>query len=163
MVNHFSKYAWARWITDKKSIMVIKALKSCLTTHNKPRLIQSYNGSEFSSREFKQFLLKYNVKHKFGPPYRTKWQGAVESFNRTIQVFLEMAKYQLKENYDLEDFVNDFLIYYNNRKHSTTGIAPYHVMRNVDDEHLNSMVKLKTEKSERSCWGQLRTMKKASS
>ena len=74
-----------------------------------------------------------------------------------------MAKYQLKENYDLEDFVNDFLIYYNNRKHSTTGIAPYHVMRNVDDEHLISKVKLKTEKSERRYWGQLRTMKKASS
>ena len=57
-----------------------------------------------------------------------------------------MAKYQYKENYDLEDSVNDFLIYYNNRKHSTTGIAPYHVMRNVNDEHLISKVKLKTEK-----------------
>ena len=126
-------------------------------------MIQSYNGKEFSSREFKQFLLKYNVEHKFGPPYRPKWQGAVESLNRTIQVFLEMAKYQLKENYDLEDFVNDFLIYYNNRKHITTGIALYHAMRNVDDEHLISKVKLKTEKSERRYWGQLRTMKKASS
>ena len=71
-----------------------------------------------------------------------------------------MAKYQLKENYDLEDFVNDFLIYYNNRKHSTTGIAPYHVMRNVDDEHLISKVKLKTEKSDRRYWGQLRSWKR---
>ena len=60
--------------------------------------------------------------------------------------------YQLKENYDLEDFVNDFLIYYN-RKHSTTGITPYHVIRNIDDEHLISKVKLKTEKSERRYWG----------
>ena len=74
-----------------------------------------------------------------------------------------MAKYQLKENYDLEDFVIDFFIYYNNRKHSTTGIAHYHVMRNVKDEYLISKVKLKTEKSERRYWGQLRTMKKASS
>ena len=57
-----------------------------------------------------------------------------------------MAKYQLKENYDFEDSVNDFLIYYNNRKYSTTGIAPYHVMRNVNDELLISKVKLKTEK-----------------
>ena len=72
MVDHFSKYTWARLITDKKSITVIKALKSCLTTHNKPRMIQSYNGSEFSGREFKHFLLKYNVEHKFGPPYRPK-------------------------------------------------------------------------------------------
>ena len=40
-------------------------------------MIKSDNGSEFSSREFKQFLLKYNVEHKCGPPYRPKWQGAV--------------------------------------------------------------------------------------
>ena len=131
----------------KKSIMVIEALKSCLTTHNKPRMIQSDNDDEFSSRGFKQILLKYNVEHKFGPHYRPKWQGAVESFNRTIQVFLEMAKYQLKENYDLEDSVNDFLIY-NNRKQSTTGIAPYHVMRNVDDEHLISKYQTKDRKNQ---------------
>ena len=61
----------------QKSITVIKSLKSCLTTHNKPRIIQSDNGGEFSSREFKQFLLKYKVEHKFGHPYRPKWQGAV--------------------------------------------------------------------------------------
>ena len=59
-----------------------------------------------------------------------------------------MAKHQLKLNYDLEDSVNDFLIYYN-RKHSTTGIAPYHVMRNVNDEHLILKVKLKQKKSDR--------------
>ena len=59
-----------------------------------------------------------------------------------------MATDQLKLNYDLKDFVNDFLIYYNNRKHSTTGIASYHVMRNVDDEHLISKVKQETEDKE---------------
>ena len=37
MVDNFSKYAWARLITDKKSITVIKALKICLTTHNKTK------------------------------------------------------------------------------------------------------------------------------
>ena len=133
-------------IPDKKSITVIKALKSCLTTHNKPRMIQRDNGEEFSSREFKQFLLIYNIEHKFGPPYQPKWQGALESFNKTIQVFLVMAKYLLKEYYYFEDFINDFLIYYNNRKHSTTGIAFYYDMRNVDDKYLISKIKLKTDK-----------------
>ena len=57
-----------------------------------------------------------------------------------------MAKYQLKENYDLKNSLNDFLIYNNNRKHRITGIAPYHVKRNIDNEHLISKVKLKTKK-----------------
>ena len=73
-----------------------------------------------------------------------------------------MAKHQLKLNYDLEDSVNDFLIYYN-RKHSTTGIAPYHVMRNVNDEHLILKVKLKQKKIRQKKRGQLKTMKNPAS
>ena len=96
MVDHFSNYVWAKCIIDKKSATVIKALKSCLTTHHNPQMIQSDNGGEFSSREFKQFLLKQNIDQKFGPPYRPKCQGAVESLNKTIQKFLEMTKYHKK-------------------------------------------------------------------
>ena len=58
MVDHFSKYAWAKCVIDKKSASVIKVLKSCLTTHHNPQMIQSDNQEEFSSREFKLFLLK---------------------------------------------------------------------------------------------------------
>ena len=127
----------------KKSATVIKALKSCLVTHHNPQMIQNDNWGEFSSREFKQFLLKQNIDQKIGPPYRLKCQGAVESLNKTIQKFLEMAKYHKKDKYDLEDYVNDFLIYYN-RKHSTTGIASYAIMRNANDQELIQKVITKT-------------------
>ena len=36
MVDHFSKYAWVKCNIEKKSASVIKALKSCLTTHHNP-------------------------------------------------------------------------------------------------------------------------------
>ena len=65
MVYHFSKYGWARWIIDKKSSTVIKALKSWLATHNKPEMIQSDNEPEFTRGEFKQFLIKPKHKSKF--------------------------------------------------------------------------------------------------
>ena len=111
-------------------------------------MIQSDNGGKFSSREFKQFLLKQNIDQKFGPPYLPKCQEAVESLNKTIQKFLKMAKYHKKDKYDLEDCANDFLIYYyNNRKHSTTGIAPYVIKRNVNDQELIQKVITKTEKT----------------
>ena len=44
------------------------------------------------------------------------------------------------------DCVNDFLIYYN-RKHSTTEIAPYVIMRNANDQELIQKVITKTEKT----------------
>ena len=71
-------------------------------------MIQSDNGGELPSSEFKQFLLKQNIDQKFGPPYRPKCQGAVESLNKTIQKFLEIVKYLKKDKYDLENYVNDF-------------------------------------------------------
>ena len=147
MVDHFSKYAWEKCIIDKKSATVIKVFKSCLTTHHNPQMMQSYNGGEFSSREYKQFILIQNIDQKFGSPYWPKCQGVVESLNKTIQKFLEFAKYHKKDKYDLEDCVNDFLIYYNNRKHSTTDIAPYVIMINVNDQELIQKVITKTEKT----------------
>ena len=59
-------------------------------------MIQSDNGGEFTSSEFKQFLLKQNIDQKFGSPYPPKCQGAIESQNKTIQKFLVMAKYHKK-------------------------------------------------------------------
>ena len=58
-----------------------------------------------------------------------------------------MAKYHKKDKYDLEDCVTDFLIYYNKRKHSTIEIAPYVIMRNVNDQELIQKVITKTEKT----------------
>ena len=40
-----------------------------------------------------------------------------------------------------------FLINYNNRKHNTTGISPYIIMRNVNDQELIQKVITKTEKT----------------
>ena len=133
MVDHFSKYGWARWIADKTTQITIKALKSWLTTHNKSDIIQSENRKEFTSREFKQFLAKLNIQQIFGMPYNPKSQGVVKIFNKTIKKFLESAKYYKKEKFDLEDSINDFLCYYNNKKHSTTQTSPYEVMKNMDD------------------------------
>ena len=118
-----------------------------MTTHSKPQMIQSDNGSEFTNREFRQYLMELNIEQKFGLPYHPKSQGAVESFNKTIQKILEMAKYHQKNKFDLEDSVNDFLFYYNNRKHSTTQVAPYTVMSNMNNLELIDKVTKMTVKS----------------
>ena len=59
-------------------------------------MIQSDSGPEFISREFKQFLVTLNIKHKFVLPSYPKSQGVVESLYKIIQKFLEMVKYHQK-------------------------------------------------------------------
>ena len=61
-------------------------------THNKPDIIQSDN-----EKEFKQFLAKLNIQQIFGMPYNSKSQGAVESFNKTIQKFKNQLNITKKE------------------------------------------------------------------
>ena len=56
--------------------------------------------------------------------------------------------------------MNYFLIYYNNRKHSTTGIAPYVIMRNVNDQELIQKAITKTRRLEIKLKKQLIIMKK---
>ena len=58
----------------KKLITLIKALKSCLVTHNKSGIIQRDYDTEFASREFKQFLVKLNIEQNFGLSYHPKSQ-----------------------------------------------------------------------------------------
>ena len=43
-----------------------------------------------------------------------------ESFNRTVQDFLTLARDHQGDSYNLEDSISDLLLYCNNRKHSTT-------------------------------------------
>ena len=55
--------------------------------------------------------------------------------------------YHKKKSFDLEDSVNEFLYYYNNKKHSTTNMNPFNVMKNMDNKEVIEKVIMMTEKS----------------
>ena len=67
-----------------------------------------------------------------------------EAFNRTVQDFLTYARDHQGDSYNLEDPISDFLLYYNNRKHSTTKVAPYKVMMNIGNKALMNKIKCNT-------------------
>ena len=64
----------------------------------------------------------------------TNYQGVVEIFNRIVQNFLTSAKDHQKERYNLEESINDFQLYYNDRKHLTTKVAPFRAMMDVGNK-----------------------------
>ena len=63
----------------------------------------------------------------------TNYQGLVEIFNRIVQIFLTSAKDHQKERYNLDDSINDFQIYYNDRKHLITKVARFRAIMNVEN------------------------------
>ena len=80
----------------------------------------------------------------YGVPYNPQHQGAVEAFNRTAQDFLALARDHQEDSYNLEDSISDFLLYYNNRKHSTTKVASYKTMMNIGGKAMMNEIKCNT-------------------
>ena len=93
-----------------------------------------------------QFWLERNIQHIFGTPYNPQHQGAIEAFNRTVQDFLTLAKVHQKYDYSLDNSICDFLLYYNERLHSTTKVSPFKVMMNASDKELMENIRKNTIK-----------------
>ena len=83
-----------------------------------------------------EFYKQKNIKQIFETPYNPQHQGDVEAFNQTVKDFLTMIKDHQKEKYNIEECLRNFLIYYNDRVHSTTKVDPYVAMMNIGEKEL---------------------------
>ena len=107
-------------------------------------ILQTENGAEFKNKAMNQFYQENNIQQVYGVPYNPQHQGAGEAFNKTVQDFLTLARNHQGDSYYLEDLISDFLLYYNNRKHSTTKVAHYKAMMNIDNKALMNEIKYNT-------------------
>ena len=147
MIDHFCKYEWIVVLSDKSATTVLRAIKACRATHGKPVSLQTYNGSEFVNEELKMYLSKNKIQQIRVSPYHPQSQGAVEAFNRTIQNYLYLAKDMNEHKFILEDSILDFLLYYNNRVHTTIRYSPYDIMEKGSDENTMKKVRENSLKS----------------
>ena len=93
------------------------------------------------------YLNKNRIHHVRGSPYHPQSQGEVEAFNRTVQNYLYLAKNMNEDEFILEDSILDFLLYYNNRVHTTTRYSPYDIIEKRSDEKTMKKVRENTLKS----------------
>ena len=91
----------------------------------RPRVI-SDQGSQFKSREFKQFITLWQASHVMTSPYYPQSNGKLERFHKTLKEQAIHPKTPLTLE-DAKRIVGDFIDYYNNpRLHSAIGyIAPH--------------------------------------
>lgn len=73
--------------TLKSKVVVRELLKFC-TTFGLPRVIQSDQGSNFTSRVFKQALKMLGIGHQMSSAYHPESQGALERFHQTLKSML---------------------------------------------------------------------------
>jgi hypothetical protein len=123
VVDHYSKWVAAVPIKNKASVTIINAFSKQVFPFlpRVPVKLLTDNGPEFSSREFSDFLVSFNVKHKLTTPYCPRSNGAIERVNRTIQNFLR----NLVDGQSSWDAVlHKALIIYNSTSHSELKMSP---------------------------------------
>ena len=147
MIDHFSKYGWAKLVKNKSADLVLLTIKHFFTFYGFPEILQSDNRKEFVNQKVENYLSKNNIKFIHGRPYHPQSQGSVEAFNKYNQNALISAKDHNKDKFNLEEVLQDFLIYYNSKEHSTTKFKPFELIWSANNENLIQKAIKNREKS----------------
>ena len=104
-------------------------------------MLHTDNEKEFVKELLTNWLEKRNIKHILRWKYHPQSQRAVESFNKTIQKFLNEAytnsMFNGDEELSLSLIVSDFLHYLNSKRvHSSTKMIPREILFNFKTKAL---------------------------
>ena len=99
IVYHFSKYGFAYPIKDKKAETIRDHIAQAFIIGD-PSMLHTDNGKEFVNNTLSSWLENRGIRHVLGGKYHPQSQGAVESFNKTIQRFLNEAFTNLIFNWE---------------------------------------------------------------
>lgn len=86
IVDHFSGWAEAYPITDKRSASVWQPLYSeFFCRFGFPNVLVTDQGTEFNSTEMREGLRRLSIEHRRTSPYHPQTNGCVERFNRSLK------------------------------------------------------------------------------
>ena len=107
IVDYYSEFFEISKLSDLKSITVITHCKSQFARHGIPDIFMSDNGTQFDSREFRQFADEYGFELKTSSPTYPQSNGMAEKAVQTAKRLLKKAKKDGRDPYlALLDFRN---------------------------------------------------------
>ncbi|KAF7654545.1 hypothetical protein LDENG_00068500 [Lucifuga dentata] len=101
---------------------VVRALSQFLSIFGIPKIIQSDQGSNFSSHLFTQVLRQLHIKHNQASAYHAQSQGALEWFHQTLKSMLR--SYCVQMNRDWEEGLPWLLLAAREVIQESTGFSP---------------------------------------
>jgi hypothetical protein len=126
VVDHFTRFAWARPVKDKTMDTILKAYTDISMPFNKPKTLVSDNGPEFKNTRMEGYCLAFGIHQHFVIPYHPQSDGVVERFNRTL---LSLLRAYVEDNTtDWAKHLQKLCAAYNSTPHKTNGLSPYHLM-----------------------------------
>ena len=87
----FSKYFLVRKLANSTSAAICAELATIATELGLPHIIRSDNGPCYNSKEFQQFLQRYNITHQTSSPHHPRSNGFVETMIRVAKKLMDKA------------------------------------------------------------------------
>ena len=111
VIDDCSRKVVSKWCNRRTSEAALSVLKEWVKLHGKPNKVMHDGGTEFTSTDFKNFLILNGIKDKQIPKGYPQEQGKVEAYNKiVICEFLQIE--ELKDEKDgaekYESFVNSY-------------------------------------------------------
>jgi transposase InsO family protein len=111
VIDDCSRKVVSKWCNRRTSEAALSVLKEWVKLHGKPNKVMHDGGEEFTSTDFKNFLILNGIKDKQIPKGYPQEQGKVEAYNKiVIAEFLQIE--ELKDDKDgaekYESFVNSY-------------------------------------------------------
>src|SRR5215211_3699270 len=76
-----SRKVTSEWSERKRSVDVLDVLEDYIVENGKPHKVMHDNGKQFTSKIFRRFLKKNNIKDKSIPARYPQLQGKIEAYN----------------------------------------------------------------------------------
>ena len=87
-----SSFIWVTPHQGEATRHVITHLLACFAIMGTPSSIKTDNGPAYISRQFKQFLQSFSIKHITSIPYNPQVQGIVEQAHHTLKLQIKKFK-----------------------------------------------------------------------
>ncbi len=124
----YSKWIEAKPLDDTRAKTVIRWLqREVFSRFGEPKMLTTDGGTQFDSREFKEFCASRQIEHHITSPYHHQGNGLAERAIRTLETMMRTA---CKEQQEWSQKLVECVTTYNTRSHLTTGVTPYSLMFN---------------------------------
>jgi transposase InsO family protein len=80
-----SRKTASEWTERKRSIDVLDVLEDYIVDNGKPEKVMHDNGKQFTSKTFRRFLQRNNIKDKSIPVRYPQLQGKIEAYNKIVK------------------------------------------------------------------------------
>ena len=127
LIDLHSKWPEIYPMTSTAVSKTIEILRTTFAAYGIPKLVVSDNGSQFTSKEFAEFIKGNGIHHIHTAPYHPSSNGAVE---RSVQSFKRSLCTSEKEGRTINHRLSNFLFSYRTIPHATTGVSPCELFLN---------------------------------